>query len=132
MWESRDVATMQPSETLLCLLSMTTPTRLDVILTGLVLTCVHFAHSLAIPIRSATTMYSNKKVNLRFIQFVCGGPLPLLKNTRKLQLIRNLMYFHHITYFVATQESGNSRNLVPAEHLKVEINADQVELLKPT
>ncbi|KAI2508458.1 hypothetical protein MHU86_5985 [Fragilaria crotonensis] len=43
-----------------------------------------------------------------------------------------LMFFHHITNFVATKESQNSRNLVPAEYLNVEINADQVELLKPT
>ncbi|KAI2494151.1 hypothetical protein MHU86_20383 [Fragilaria crotonensis] len=42
------------------------------------------------------------------------------------------MLFHHITNFVATQESGNNASLAPAAYLNVEMNDDQVELLKPT
>jgi hypothetical protein len=43
-----------------------------------------------------------------------------------------LTFFHHITNFVAMQESGNNKNLVPAKYLNVEMNSDQAELLKPS
>jgi hypothetical protein len=43
-----------------------------------------------------------------------------------------MMFFNHITNFVATKESGINTNLIPAAHLNVEMNAEQVELLKPT
>ena len=42
------------------------------------------------------------------------------------------MFVNHITNFVATKESGNNTNLIPAARLNVEMNAEQVELLKPT
>ena len=41
------------------------------------------------------------------------------------------MLFHHITNFVATQESGNNMSLAPAAYLNVDMNPNQVELLKP-
>ena len=41
-------------------------------------------------------------------------------------------FFHHITNFVAMQESGNNKNLVPADYLNVDMNSDQDELLKPS
>ena len=43
-----------------------------------------------------------------------------------------LMFFHHITNFVATQESSNNMNVKPAAYLNAEMNAHQIELLKPT
>ena len=43
-----------------------------------------------------------------------------------------LTFFHHITNFVARQESGKSRILVPSAYLNVEVTDDQVELLKPS
>ena len=48
------------------------------------------------------------------------------------ELSNQVTFFHHITNFVARQESGSSRILVPSAYLNVEVTDDQVELLKPS
>ena len=60
-------------------------------------------------------------------------PVALVEKYKEAQYDKGnqLMLFHHITNFVATQESRNNASLAPAAYLNVEMNDDQVEL-KPT
>jgi hypothetical protein len=43
-----------------------------------------------------------------------------------------VMFFKHITNFVATRKFGNDMKLVPSAYLDIEINEAQIEMLKPT
>ncbi|KAI2498520.1 hypothetical protein MHU86_15980 [Fragilaria crotonensis] len=61
-------------------------------------------------------------------------PVAIIKKYKEARTDRTnqVTFFHHITNFVARQESGKSRILVPSAYLNVEITDEQVELLKPS
>jgi hypothetical protein len=80
-----------------------------------------------------TNQTSNDEGQSSLDTIISWKPVAIIEKYKEARTDRTnqVTFFHHITNFVARQESGKSRILVPSAYLNVEITDEQVELWKP-